>query len=289
MKKVCILGAQGMLGQALYDEFSIHGYEVVAWNKSNLDITKPELCKEKLTMLCPDILINAAAYNAVDKIEEDKVARALALQINGNAPEMLARIAKEMGSIFVHFSSDYVFDGQNKDGYAEDAPISPVNVYAKTKLKGEQAVQNVGGLFYLIRLSRLFGKSGIGKNIKKSFVDIMLSAVRDKGKMKLNLVDEERSCPTYAPDLAMFVRALITDAAPFDLYHGANTGACTWYGFAKEIFAEAGMNPTCVPVSSKEFSRPAARPMYSELLNTKRPKQRQWQEALQEYLIITKV
>ena len=138
--------------------------------------------------------------------------------------------------------------------------------------------------FYLIRLSRLFGLAGESAMTKKSFVDIMLDLVINKNKKELDLVDDEKSCPTYAPDLAKFTKKLIEEKKPFGIYHGANSGVCTWYEFAKEIFKIKNLAVKCNPVPADKFPRPAKRPNFSELINTKVNKQRNWQEALREYL-----
>jgi dTDP-4-dehydrorhamnose reductase len=285
MPKVLILGAKGMLGQELVREFNISGNEVIGWDKEELDITDYEATQKKIAELNPSILINAVAYNLVDKIEEDPNIFELAKNINGEAVGNLARVCKENNITFVHYSSDYVFRGDNCAGYKEEDKVNPVNKYGEIKAIGENQVLNIGGKFYIIRLSKLFGKPAVSTGAKKSFVDIMIWLATEGGKIHLDLVDEEFGCITYAPDLAKLTRSIVEDNKSFGIYHGSNSGVCSWNEWAKEIFKLKDIRIDITPVSGDKFPRPAKRPMYSELLNTKLPQQRSWQEALKEYLL----
>ena len=284
--RIIILGARGRLGLALSKEFS-PGNEVIAWDSVDLDITAETQVKEKLLALRPEVVINAAAYNAVDKIEENEVDYVLAEKVNGQALKYLAQVCNELDSILVHYSSEYVFAGDNKEGYVEAAETSPVNKYGETKLLGEKMVQVEAKKYYLIRLSRLFGPMEQSAMSKKSFVGIMLDLVEKKGKTELDLVAEGMSCPTYSLDLAKLTNQLLIGKQSFGIYHGANSGSCNWYEFAQEIFKIKGLEVKCNPVSAENFSYPAKRPKYAELINTKLSKQRIWQEALAEYLLIS--
>lgn len=282
--KIIILGAKGMLGQELTKEFALHNYEVIGWDKEELDITDYIVTATKISDLHPDIVINAVALNAVDKIEEVESVFELAKKINSEAVENLAGICKEINAIFVHYSSDYVFKGGDKKGYTEDDQTDPVNKYGQTKVVAEQSILNIGGKYYIIRLSKLFGKPAVSEGGKKSFVDTMIWLVTEGGKTHLDLVDEEISCVTYAPDLAKLTRTIIEEGRPFGVYHGSNSGVSSWYEWAKEIFKIKKIDIEIAPVSGDKFPRPAKRPMYSELVNTKLPVQRDWKEALNEYL-----
>lgn len=273
-----------MLGQELAREFRLHNFEVIGWDKEELDIVDFDTTVEKITKLMPDILINAVAYNLVDKIEEDAQIFELAKNINGEAVGNLARICKANNITFVHYSSDYVFKGDNRDGYKEEDKLDPINKYGETKAVGENQLLNIGGKFYIIRLSKLFGKPSASAGAKKSFVDQMIWLATDGGKNHLDLVDEEVGCITYAPDLAKLTYDILVNQKPFGIYHGANSGVCSWYEWAKEIFKLKNINIDISPVSGDKFPRPAKRPLYSQLLNTKLPKQRNWEETLKEYL-----
>ncbi len=277
--RVLILGSQGMLGQELVRVGTSPGREIFAWDKIDIDLTAPDAL-EKIRAARPEIIINAVAYNAVDDIEGEGWVSAE--KINAELPGRLAVVARELGATLVHFSSDYVFDGESAAGYAEDAEPQPINAYGRSKMMGEDAVRMSGANFYIIRLSRLFGKPAVSVNAKKSFVDIMIELGRIK--KTIDLVDEERSAPTYAPDLAAEVYALIDTHAPFGVYHITNAGACTWFEFGKEIFRLTDSETIASPVAATNFKRPAARPRMSELLNTRRPHLRSWNAALAEYV-----
>lgn len=270
-----------MLGQELVRVARSRGNDVVAWDKTDVDLLEWGVAAQKIRDSAPECIINAVAYNAVDDIETPSGAEA-AQKINVKLPGQLAQLAKELGVTFVHFSSDYVFDGDNDTGYAEDAQPAPVNAYGQSKLAGECAVQNAGGNYYLIRLSRLFGKSATSAGAKRSFVDLMMELGRTKET--INLVDEENGAPTYAPDLALAVFNLLDDRAPYGIYHLTNSGACTWFEFGAEIFKLTGSKIIASPVPASAFPRPAKRPRTSQLLNTKRPQLRSWQNALEEFI-----
>lgn len=265
-----------MLGGELARVFS--GHEVLPWDFENLDITNEAEVMKKISALRPNVVINAAAYNNVDKAEEEKEKANL---LNGRAVGFLAQAANVADATLVHFSTDYVFLGKDKNGYEEDATPNPISAYSESKFLGETEASKANK-FYLIRLSRLFGKMGTGLNAKKSFVDIVLDL--SKTKNEIDVVDEEFSSPTYAPDLAERTKYILENNLPYGIYHAANSGACTWYEFAKEIFKLSGKNILVNPVSGEKFPRPAPRPKFSVLLNTKLPPMHDWREALKEYL-----
>lgn len=282
MPKVLILGAKGTLGQALSEDSGRGDYQVIAWDREEGDITAEDI-GAKIMAAKPDIIINATGYNAVDKAEADAGQRKLAYEINAEAPARLALLARDLGAVFVNYSTDYVFSGDKKEGYAEADRTGAVNEYGRSKEEGEIKVAAAGGRYYIIRLSRLFGRSGASARSKKSFVDIMLGKIDEPA---VKAVNEETDCPTYAPDLARFTRTLVEEKKPAGIYHGANSGGCTWYEFAREIFKIKKSDVNLIPVSASEFPRPAKRPNFSILINTKMPAQRSWQEALREYLDI---
>lgn len=277
--KVLILGAHGMLGQELTRVGAGLGHEIIAWDKADIDLTAPDAMKQ-VRATTAELIINAVAYNAVDDIEG--AGWATAEKVNGILPGVLALVAQEMGAILVHFSSGYVFDGENDAGYAEDASPAPVNAYGHSKLTGEDTVKEIGGKFYIIRLARLFGKVAASPGAKRSFVDIMMEL--GGTKETIDLVDEENDNVTYAPDLAEEVFAIIKDEAPHGIYHITNSGICTWYEFGKEIFKLTGSTIVATPVSASAFPRAAKRPRTAELLNTKRAPLRSWRDALAEYV-----
>lgn len=283
-RTVLILGAKGMLGQALGEEFRQAGYAVTAWDREDLDITDFVTAEQKIAAVRPDILINAAAYNAVDKCEKDEAEYRKALLLNRDAPRFLADLAKRLNSVFVHYSTDYVFSGEGAetDGYPEHAVPDPLSRYATTKLLGEQEVVEAGGRFYLIRLCRLFGRPGSSPEAKQSFFAMMLEAGRSRPAVQA--VHDEASCFTYAPDAARATRELVESGDPYGVYHLPNEGSASWYEAVCELYRLSGLPTTVEEVSSSAFPRPAKRPRFSTLKNTKRPKLRSYHAALAEFL-----
>ncbi|MFA6533756.1 MAG: dTDP-4-dehydrorhamnose reductase [Patescibacteria group bacterium] len=277
MKKILIVGAKGMLGQYLAKVF--RGEDLYLWDRAELDITNQAEVEKKIEELKPEIIINAAAYNDVDRAETDSETANL---VNGYAVGYLAKAAKAAGAIMVHYSTGYVFDGEKVEGYTEGDQPNPISKYGQSKFLGEQELQENCERYYLIRLSRLFGDTGTGVGVKKSFVDKILELAETKEE--LEVVDEEISSSAYGADLAEFTKALLDDGQPFGIYHGSNSGACTWYGLAEEIFKIKGLKKKLIPVSADKFQRLARRPRYSVLLNTKFIPIRSWQESLKEYL-----
>lgn len=282
--RALILGSHGMLGQDLVKVFEVdQNWEVFAYDRDEVDIASEESLRGKIEKVEPQAVINAAAYNAVDKCETDEIEFELAKKINGAGPGILAKICKEKNIPLVHYSTDYVFDGE-KGEYNETAKPAPISNYGRSKLLGEEEIQKNTDKFWLIRTSKLFGNPGKSAMSKKSFFDTMIVLAKDNRILKV--VDEEKSCFTYTPDLALETKKIIEEKIPFGTYHVINEGACTWYRAAAELFKIAKMEVEVVPVASSEFPRPAKRPRSSVLLNTKLKPLRNYKEALKEYLAI---
>ncbi len=281
--KVIIIGARGMLGQALVETFKKSAkYSVLAWDRDEIDITDEKVVKKKITTENPYLIINAAAHNAVDQIEEDAEVYVKAKRINGDGPKYLALAAKKSGAILVHYVSDYVFDGAKKE-YLELDATGPISRYGETKLMGEKNVRENLPKHYLIRISKLFGAPAKSEGAKKSFFAVMLELAKKNATLKA--VDEEVSCFTYAPDLARATKKLVEKRFPFGTYHLVNEGAETWYSALSKLLKLAGVKDVRVlPVSAATFTRPARRPARSVLKNTKFPHLRSWQDAAKEWL-----
>ncbi len=285
MDKILIIGAKGNLGCQLVKTLSSN-YDVIGWDKEEVDVTDKALIAKKIADVKPKILINCTAYNAVDKCEEDRKEFEIAKKLNGSAVGYMAQAALKAKCLFVHFSTDYVFSGNYRKGYKESDQPDPINNYGISKLKGEQEVVKLSGKglkWYLVRTSKLFGPKGVGSAAKPSFFDIMLDLSREKDELKL--VDEEVSCFTYTVDLADAVSRLISSEKGNGIYHLTNSNACTWYEAARELFKIAGNdNIKLVPIKGDDLPRPAKRPKFSKLLNTKLEPLRDYREALREYL-----
>ena len=269
---ILLIGANGMLGHALKDVLAQH--IVVALDSTQLDITNQPSVDKAIQRYAPHIIINAAAYTAVDDCETQPDRAKL---VNGTALNYLAKAAQKNNAILVHYSTDYVFDGLQVNGYEETYDkIAPVNMYGKSKALGEQYIQELMENYYIIRTAWLYGKPG------KNFVDTM--QVLGKEKTELKIVNDQHGSPTFTQDLAQQTLYILENNVPFGIYHVTNSGHCTWFEFAQEIFNYTNNPITMLPCETKDFPRPAKRPQYSILLNTKLPNLRSWQDALHEYL-----
>ncbi|MBW6441223.1 dTDP-4-dehydrorhamnose reductase [Patescibacteria group bacterium] len=273
--KILIIGFKGMLGSELVEVFQ-GGHELVLWDKAQIDITKRDDVMSKIGELLPDVVINAAAYTAVDKAESEKD---LVYKVNGCAVGFLSTICKEINALFIHFSTDYVFDGQSQNGYRENHKYAPINMYGKSKALGEKMILDIEPRYYLIRTSWLFGKHG------NNFVETMMRLFQEKKELKV--VNDQFGSPTYAKDLAEQTKDLIESGKPYGIYHITNSNFCSWYVFAQKIFELCEIRPVIKPVASREFPTAAQRPTYSMLVNTKLPQMRSWEDALRDYLLET--
>ncbi len=271
--KIVIVGAKGMLGSMLVQVFSEH--HPLAVDREEIDITNIESVRQVFREAAADVVINAAAYTNVDAAEQE---RDQAFLVNETGVKNLATVANETGATLIHFSTDYVFPGTEQGGYKEsDAPGPAVNTYGTSKLAGERALKESGCNFYLIRTAWLYGPNG------KNFVDTMLALASKE--QALNVVHDQYGCPTYTKDLAEYAKTLLEEKYPFGIYHGTNSGSASWFELAQKIFEYTSNLAVVVkPVSSTEFPRPAKRPSYSLLINTKGPKMRAWEDALADYV-----
>lgn len=269
--KTLVTGASGMLGQAVMQTWS--DLDPIGFDLPDLDITNPPQIAKVLDLYQPSVVVNCAAYTAVDKCEADEL---MANRVNGTAVEFLAKACKLRDIRLIHISTDYVFDGNNEQGYRENEKVDPVNAYGKSKAKGEHEIIANAHQYYLVRTSWLYGPNG------KNFVTTMLDLAKTQPELKV--VNDQHGKPTYTRDLAVFLKQLVLTHAPSGIYHGVNEEETTWYDFTREIFSQAGISTPVIPCTSDEFPRPAKRPTWSTLLNTKRPLMRPWKEALADYL-----
>ncbi|QOR45193.1 dTDP-4-dehydrorhamnose reductase [Trueperella pecoris] len=247
-----IIGAAGMLGTDLSEMVAERGYEVVAIDRPDIDITDPRSVGE---LGQTDVIVNCAAYTAVDPAEEHE---ADAFMVNAVGPQLLARRATELGARLVHISTDYVFGGDAGSPYGEYAPISPKSAYGRTKAAGEWAVRAETDSYYIVRTAWLYGEHG------KCFPKTM--AKLSDTHPQLSVVTDEVGQPTWTRDLADLIIRLVEAQAPSGIYHGTSSGQTNWYGFTKEIVAAYGKDPEMVgETTAAAFKRPAPRPSYSVL------------------------
>lgn len=270
--KILVTGAKGMLGQDLCPIFEDEGYDVVETDVDTLDITDAKCVEDVLTREKPDFVIHCAAYTNVDKAEEDEKTATL---INVTGTENIAKVCGKNDIALVYISTDYVFKGDANMPYTPDEKTNPQGVYGKTKCLGEEAVKKFCKKHYITRTSWLYGHHG------KNFVETMLSFAE---KPELKVVDDQKGCPTWTVELSNAILDLVEEEAPYGAYHICGSGETTWYGFAKEIFKQAGLTVNLLPCTTGEFPRPAKRPAYSVMDNSGAC--RKWELALKDYLAL---
>ena len=261
--KVLVLGCKGQLGRCLKDQLINTNYEVTYTSRDQIDIADFEEARIKIAHVAPDVIINASAYTAVDKAENDKVTADL---INHLAVDNLAAICFELGYWLIHISTDYVFDGNSTVPYLELDKTNPQSVYGHTKLDGELAIQSSGCKYLIIRTAWVF--SEYGDNFLKTM--LRLGAVRDE----LSIVGDQIGCPTYAQDIAKAIITMMTQvkakSSASGTFHYCGDQLCSWYEFAGVIFEEARMSGLQTPglihsIRTSDYPTAAERPGYSAL------------------------
>lgn len=280
--RILVIGADGALGQDLMDAFRAAGHEPEGSTRSELDVTDPKAVHGTILGGSYDAVVNATAYNNVDGAETPE-GREVAFAVNAAAPGAMARACRDAGIPFVHYSTDYVFAGDKPEGYTENDEPDPINAYGESKAAGERAVLDSGADAFVCRTSKLFGRPGAAEGSKPSFVSIMLKLAKEKPE--LVIVDEEVGMPTFTKDIASATVRLLDEGSAPGIYHFVNEGpGVTWFGFAEEIFGIAGVATPRKPVSSEMFPKPAKRPKFGALKNTKFPPFRSRADALAEFL-----
>ncbi len=265
MTRWLVTGAAGMLGRDLTELLAARGEECTALGRADLDITDAAATADAVAAVKPDVVVNCAAWTAVDAAEEHE---AQAMAINAGGAANLAAACAATGALLVHPSTDYVFDGAASSPYDEDAPTAPAGAYGRTKLAGEQAVRSaLPDGSYIVRTAWLYGAHG--KNFAKTMLRLAASGTAP------GVVGDQHGQPTWTADVARQVCALIAAGAPAGVYHATSGGQTTWFGFATEIFAryheqnqstaEERVRLTPRPLSTAEYPTPARRPAYSVL------------------------
>lgn len=272
MKKILLTGVNGQVGHALQKRLLNHN--VVALNRDQLDLIDTDAIRRVVRTIQPDLIINPAAYTAVDKAETEPD---LAYAINAVAPQVLAEEAARLNAAFIHFSTDYVYDGTKSSAYIEIDSVNPISVYGKSKLAGEEAIRLVGLPHLILRTSWVYG--AYGKNFLKTI--IRLASERES----LRIVADQYGAPTSNESIADAVVSLLTvwqinDASQTGIYHLTNQDKTSWHGFSEAIVEEyqglaANKNwppliaNKIVPISTADYPTPAARPANSYLDNSK--------------------
>jgi dTDP-4-dehydrorhamnose reductase len=275
-----VAGASGQLGRALVERL---GPRVVwAGGRHDLDVRDPAAVRARVADARPDVVVNATAYNQVDKAEAEPDE---AMAVNEAGPRNLAVAAAEAGALVVHVSTNFVFDGALRRPYTEEDPARPLGAYGLSKRAGEVAVMNAGGPHLVVRTSALFGRGG-NRAKGGNFVDRILASARSG--TPLRIVNDQEVSTTYAPELAAALVALV-EADCRGLFHVVNEGSCTWHSLAVEALRQAGVDFPVQAVTSEELAAPARRPRYSVLSTEKYrsrglPPLREWRAALADHL-----
>ena len=257
--KIVIFGIQGQLGRDL--EIALSDHEIVPMLYEEVDVTDRAAVESAVASAAPDWVINSAAKTYVDKCETEEKS---AFEVNALGARFVALAARDVSARLIHVSTDYVFEGTKGKPYVESDEPRPVNVYGASKYAGELLVRQACPQHYIIRTSGLYGVHecwGKGTN----FVETMLRLAA--GKKDLKVVNDEFLTPTFTEDLADQVRVLLDTAPGFGIYHATNEGGCSWFEFAAEIFARAGITVSMTGIPSSQWPTPARRPANSTLEN----------------------
>jgi dTDP-4-dehydrorhamnose reductase len=277
MKKILLTGINGQVGHAIAAQLQqqlMTEVELVCCTRQQLDLSQPEQIRQVIRQVKPDLIINPAAYTAVDQAETE---RELAFAINATAPQIIAEEAARLNAALIHFSTDYVYDGSKSTAYLETDAVNPVSVYGASKLAGEQAIAEVGLPHLILRTSWVYGS--YGKNFLKTIIRLAQS------REQLRIVADQHGAPTADIAIAEAVTQLIERWQPLNaeqagIYHLVNHGETTWYGFASEIVAQyqalalqqgwpALALKELQAISSAEYPTPARRPQNSRLVTNK--------------------
>jgi len=281
--KIALIGADGQLGTDLYKYFSGMGEDITGLTLEDIEICNKNLCSSVLLDLRPGLVINTAAYNLVDGAETEV---SNAFDVNVAGVKNIAEICSSMGCALMHFSTDFIFGGYEKTTpYNEDDCPSPLNIYGISKLAGEYVIRYIMKKYYIIRICGLYGHtSSLGKGY--NFVELMIKMASEGRPIKV--VNDQVLTPTSTKDITEKLYELIK-TEKFGTYHMTNTGSCSWYEFACEIFKLSGLSPQINPTTTEDFGAKAKRPFYSVLDNRNLRQAglkdlRHWKNALADYI-----
>ena len=279
--KILLVGARGQLGSDLLQVLAAAGHQVVPIEHSGFDVCSTKQVDHLIEIVRPEFVINTAAFHKVEECEEHALR---SFEVNAVGPLNLARACSRSKVVLVHFSTDYVFDGRKQTPYEESDIPSPVNVYGASKVAGENLVACNTERYFIVRTCGLYGHAGSsGKG--GNFVETMLK--KAAARETIRVVNDQVLTPTSTVDLAVLVSQLIRTEA-FGLYHVSCEGGCSWYEFAREIFAIQNLHVSLVPVRTEVFASSVKRPSYSVLskrrLNQLRLSMPDWRSSLDRYL-----
>jgi dTDP-4-dehydrorhamnose reductase len=264
-RRAVVFGAAGQLGVELVRELKERGYGVLAWDRASVDITDAAAVEQALAGYEPQVVFNAAAYNQVDVAEKEPQA---AFLVNALAVRNLALACRQVDSQFIHYSTDYVFDGTADRPYTEDDMPHPLGAYAVSKLGGELYARAYLENALVVRTSGVYGPGGL-TTARGNFVELMLRLAASKNPIRV--VEDHVATPTYAPALASRTVDLVAKNCS-GIFHIGGGEPISWFAFARTIFEAAGLAPELTPTNEREYRTPARRPRYSALSNAKMEK-----------------
>jgi dTDP-4-dehydrorhamnose reductase len=251
---VLLLGRNGQVGWAL-ERILAAKHELTALDRAQCDLRDPDKLVAAVRAARPEVIVNAAAYTAVDRAEKEVHD---ATVVNARAPAALAGEARRAGAYLVHYSTDYVFDGAKRAPYVESDPTNPVQVYGRTKLEGEAAIRASGCRHIVLRTSWVY--AGRGRNFALAIL------ARGRSGAPLRVVDDQRGTPTWAHDIAALTASVLEERdLPAGTFHAASAGDTTWFEFAQELVRRAGIATPVEPISTAAYASPAPRPLYTVL------------------------
>jgi dTDP-4-dehydrorhamnose reductase len=286
--KIAVIGANGQLGSDIGKVLAEGGHDVCSVTHADIELSNLESVVACLRANRPEVVVNTAAMHHVENCERQPE-RAYA--VNAIGARNLAIVTRDLGAALVHVSTDYVFDGEKKQPYVEEDLPLPLNVYGNTKLAGEYFIRVLNRRHFILRTSALYGKQPCRAKGGENFVDLMLRLARDRGQVRV--VADEFVSPTSTVELAHQIAKLIASEA-YGLYHATAEGSCSWYEFAKEIYATTEVPVKLEAATPEEFSPKVRRPGYSVLENRALKASglnvfRRWQDGLHEYLCDTQL
>ena len=254
---ILLTGADGQVGFELARGLAVHG-DVIAVDRAALDLADADAIVASVRQVRPQLIVNAAAYTAVDRAESERDA---AFAVNALAPGILAEEAKRLDAVLIHYSTDYVFDGQGVSPYDEDAPTGPLNVYGASKLEGERAIAQAGARAVVFRTGWVYGARG------SNFLLTMLRLAKERDELRV--VADQHGTPNWCRTLADATTATVARGLPWlaeraGLYHLASSGSTTWHGFAQAIIGDVA-RPRVVGIATSDYPTPARRPAYGVL------------------------
>ena len=264
--RILLTGATGQVGFQLERSLQSLG-QVVALDRSRMDLANLDQVRDVIRALKPDLIVNPAAYTAVDKAEGDAE---LAHRVNAEAPAVMAAEAKALGAAMVHYSTDYVFDGAKQGAYVETDAVNPVNVYGRSKLAGEQAIAAAGIRHLILRTSWVYGMRG------KNFLLTMLRLGAERSELRV--VADQHGAPTWSRSIADTTANILAQAGAAGddwwdnnsgIYHLSCQGQTTWHGFTEAIMAGGGLDCAVVPIATADYPTPAPRPLNSVMSSDK--------------------